>query len=50
MSRITNNMIINNFLANFTRSQKSLNKYMEQLTTGENSAVFQMNRFMQSKP
>lgn len=35
MSRITNNMIINNFLANFTRSQKSLNKYMEQLTTGE---------------
>jgi len=28
-------MIINNFLANFTRSQKSLNKYMEQLTTGE---------------
>jgi|SRR5690554_4617859 len=35
MSRITNNMIINNFLANFTRSQKNLNKYMEQLTTGE---------------
>lgn len=35
MSRITNNMIINNFLANFTRSQKSLNKYMEQLTTRE---------------
>lgn len=35
MSRITNNMIISNFLTNFTRSQKNLNKYMEQLTTGE---------------
>lgn len=35
MSRITNNMIISSFLSNFTRSQKNLNKYMEQLTTGE---------------
>lgn len=35
MSRITNNMIINNFMSNFNRSQSRLNKYMEQLATGD---------------
>lgn len=35
MSRITNNMIISNFMSNFNKSQIKLNKYMEQLSTGE---------------
>lgn len=35
MSRITNNMIISNFLSNYNKSQSKLNKYMNQLSTGE---------------
>lgn len=35
MSRITNNMIISDFLSNYNKSQSKLNKYMNQLSTGE---------------
>ncbi|QTL96929.1 flagellar hook-associated protein 3 [Iocasia frigidifontis] len=35
MSRITNNMIISDFLSNYNKSQNKLNKYMNQLSTGD---------------
>ncbi|MTI59263.1 MAG: flagellar hook-associated protein 3 [Firmicutes bacterium] len=35
MSRITNNMMISDFLSNYNKSQNKLNKYMNQLSTGD---------------
>lgn len=32
MSRITNNMIINNFMSNYNKNMKNINKYIEQLS------------------
>ncbi|WP_084804287.1 flagellar hook-associated protein FlgL, partial [Halonatronum saccharophilum] len=35
MSRVTNNMMINNFNNNYNKNQANLNKYMNQLSTGK---------------